>query len=235
MITPTRIARQVCIFAICASLSGTAAAAQNDDGAWLIFSTTDAFQTDAGASKWHYWFDAQARYFDIGSGSNQYLVRPAVGYELSENLMGWVGYARIRARGQSGNTVDENRYWQQLNWTAGQWQGGTFTMRTRLEQRSVSAGDDLGLVLRFMTKYVRPIGDKAGTNLVLGIEPFVDLKDTDWGGESGLGQNRTFIGVGWKATPKVSIETGYMNQYIWVDSGTDRMNHLGIVNFKVKF
>ncbi len=216
--------------ALCLPL--TAATAENDLGAWTIFSTTDAFRSDEGTTRWHYWFDAQARYFDLGSGTNQWLARPAIGYRLDGNMKVWLGYARFRSRNRAGNVGYESRYWQQLDWTAGLWLGGNVSMRARLEQRDVSAGDDLGVVLRFMTKYVRPMNDS--TDLIVALEPFVDLVDTDWGGDAGLGQNRTFIGVGWRLGDGMSLETGYMNQYLWVDRAPDRMNHLGIVNFKVR-
>lgn len=219
---------------ICVGLPIPAAATEDNPGVWFTFSTTDTFQTDDGASRWRYWFDAQARYFDLGNGTDQYLVRPAIGYDINKNLTAWAGYARFHSRSQSGNSTYEDRYWQQLNWTAGRWNSGTFSMRARLEQRSVSTGDDVGLVLRFQTKYVRPIGNSNNRTLILNIEPFVDLKDTDWGGESGPGQNRTFIGMGWRASDNVTIEAGYMNQYIWVDRGEDRVNHLGVLSFKVK-
>ena len=38
--------------------------------------------------------DAQAQYFDPGSGANQWLVRPGVGYEIREGVKAWAGYAR---------------------------------------------------------------------------------------------------------------------------------------------
>lgn len=224
----------VVLLAACIVSPRAALATENAPGTWAIFTTTDAFQTDDGASRWRYWFDAQARYFDLGSGINQYLVRPAIGYQIGDNLRGWVGYARFRSRNRVGNVTDENRYWQQLDWTAGRWNDGTITMRARLEQRSVSSGDDIGVVLRFSTKYVRPLDRARGTQLILALEPFVDLKDTDWGGNSGLGQNRLFVGVGWQLSDTTSLEAGYMNQYIWADSGEDRINHLALLNFKVK-
>jgi Protein of unknown function (DUF2490) len=90
-------------------------------------------------------------------------------------------------------------------------------------------------VLRYMAKYVHPIGASQKTELILGVEPFFDLVDTDWGGDAGLGSLRSTIGVGWKVSPKLGIEAGYMNQYIFNDNGEDLDNHLGVVNFKVKF
>jgi hypothetical protein len=219
---------------VCIAFPLSVPAAENDPGAWFVFSTTEAFHSDGQDSRWRYWFDAQARYFDIGSGINQWLVRPGIGYSINDNMNGWVGYARFRTRNAAGDVADENRYWQQLDWVAGRWNGGRVTMRVRLEQRSISVGDDIGFVARFMAKYTRPVGDSGRTNLLIGIEPFVDLRDTDWGGDSGLGQNRVFIGIGRSLSDGIAIEAGYMNQYIWRDNAEDRNNHFGVLNVKVK-
>lgn len=236
IITRKRLALFAALFSPClfGGLSKTAMATEQDDGVWAVFTSTDTFPAGDTTSRWHYWFDAQARYFDLGGGINQYLVRPGVGYDINDNLSAWVGYARLRARNRSGNVADENRYWQQLSWTAGRWNNGTLSLRTRLEQRSLNIGNDLGVVLRVLAKYVRPIGNDGKRYLSVGIEPFVDLKDTDWGGEAGLGQNRGSIGVGWRVSDKLIIEAGYINQFIWVDGGEDRMNHLAVIHFKMK-
>lgn len=221
------------IVALFAAMPVTVSAAEDDLGTWLTVSTTDAFETAQGPSRWHYWFDAQARYFDIGSGTNQWLVRPGIGYRINESTRAWAGYARFRSRNRSGNTSHEDRLWQQVDWSAGRWRDGTVSLRARLEQRSVSTGDDLGLVVRFMAKYVRPIESWQNASLVLAIEPFVNLRETDWGGDAGLRQNRAIVGVGWRLNDRVAVETGYMNQYIWVDGAQDRNNHLAVLTFKV--
>lgn len=210
-------------------------ATEHDSGVWTIFSTTDSFPASSATSRWHYWFDAQARYFDIGSGTNQWLVRPAIGYEIRDGVKVWGGYARFRSRNGAGRVADENRYWQQLDWRAGRWLDGNISMRVRLEQRAVDRGDDLGVVFRFMTKYVRPFAGNSDKSLIVALEPFVDLRDTDWGGDSGLAQNRVFVGMGWRLSNKLTLETGYMNQYLWVDNAEDRVNHLAILTLKTKF
>jgi hypothetical protein len=84
-------------------------------------------------------------------------------------------------------------------------------------------------------KYVRPLGSTENLHFIFSVEPFFILRDTDWGADSGLTQNRTGIGLGWKLSPTIAIETGYLNQYLFVDDAEDLVNHLGVVNFKVKF
>ena len=223
------------VIAVCCASMHPANATENAPGIWTIFSTTDSFSDDDTSSRWHYWVDAQARYFDIGSGANQWFVRPAIGYEFLDGVKVWAGYARFRSRNSAGRVADENRYWQQIDWRAGHMLGGQVTMRARLEQRSINVGDDLGVVLRFLTKYVRPISPDGSTSLIVGIEPFVDLRDTDWGGDSGIAQNRIFVGMGKRVSKKLTLEAGYLNQYVFADSAENRANHLAVLTIKAKF
>jgi hypothetical protein len=233
------IARAGCLLVIVVlahSFPRWAQATEDLAGGWAVLTISDAFQTDTGPSRWRYWIDAQARYFDLGSGVNQYLVRPAIGFRPGDNLSVWAGYARFRTRGRSsGNVVNENRYWQQLSGTAGRWRGGTFSMRARLLQRFVDSSDDMALVLRTLVRYERPIGDDGRRSLILGLEPFFDLRTTDWSGGTGIFQNRVYAGIGWQVLDKLKIETGYMNQFFWVDNGEDISNHLFVVNFRTRF
>lgn len=221
------------VICLCALFATAAQAADNETGLWTIFSTTDAITADGETTRWRYWLDAQARYTDFGSGANQYLVRPGIGYTLNPRTSVWLGYARFRTRNAAGAVSDENRFWQQLSWFAGRWQCGSVSTRVRLLQRSLSTGDDLGIVLRLQAKYSRPIGN--GRTFVASVEPFFDLRDTDWGGSARLSQNRVSLGIGWKQTERLSFEVGYMNQFLFRDNGADRSNHLGTVNFRVKF
>ena len=224
--------------AAASTLAGTvvpANATDDNTGLWTIFTTTDSFPSDSGSSRWSYWFDGQVRLPDLGSGATQFLARPGIGYRPGDNLQMWAGYARIESESASGVSSFENRYWQQLNWKAGDALGGSFSMRTRLVERNVSNGDDTGLVLRFRAQYSRPIGGEGNKNLILSLEPFYNLNDTDWSGKSKLSQNRSVVGVSWKLNPKLTLVTAYMNQFVWRDSAEDSSNHIAVMNFNVKF
>lgn len=231
----SRPGRHIAVVALTSFFTPSASATEDFVGGWAVLTITDAFHTDAGPSRWRYWIDAQARYFDIGSGTNQYLVRPAIGFKPGNNLSVWAGFARFRTRGASGAVVDENRYWQQLSGSAGEWLGGTVTVRARLLQRFINVSDDMSLLLRTLVRYEREIGDDGKRSLILGLEPFFDLRTTDWSGEPGLSQNRVFVGIGWRARDRLSIETGYMNQFLRVGDGEDIRNHLLVVNFRTRF
>lgn len=210
-------------------------AVDDNTGLWTVFTTTDAFPSDDGNSRWSYWFDGQVRFPDIGSGATQFLARPGIGYRPGDNLQMWAGYARIESESATGVSTFENRYWQQLNWKAGDALGGRITMRTRLMERNVSTGSDVGLVLRFRTQYSRPVGTQGNKNLIISLEPFYNLNDTDWSGKSKFSQNRTVVGVAWKLSDKLTLTTAYMNQFVWRDNAEDSSNHVAVANFNVKF
>ncbi|NNC77292.1 MAG: DUF2490 domain-containing protein, partial [Woeseiaceae bacterium] len=160
-----------------------ATATQSDSGVWLIVAATDRFpaRDGSGTSRWHYWVDAQARYPDTGSGVNQLLIRPGIGYDISPTLSVWAGYARFRTHTSSGGTVTEDRFWQQLSWRARSWGDASLSTRLRLEERDLSTGSDTGIVLRAQLKYVRKLTPGGDTDFIASIEPFFDLRDTDWG------------------------------------------------------
>jgi hypothetical protein len=209
-------------------------ATESDPGIWAIFAVEGPLQRDNADNRWLYQIDVQARYFDLGSGVNQWLVRPAIGYKLSEQVNGWFGYARFRTSTTNNLTIDEDRLWQQLDWSGGTIATGKTTLRGRLEERFVSNGDDTALTLRLMVKYVRSTGYK-DSYFLIGIEPFLDFLDTDWGGPSGLSQNRAFAGLGMPLNPNLAAEISYMNQYFSFESRENQMNNLGVIQIKGKF
>lgn len=210
-------------------------ATDSDFGTWLVLSMTDRLPTADGSSRWRYWFDAQARYSDVGSGSNQLLFRPGIGYDVTPTLSTWAGYARFRTHAKSGNTITEDRFWQQLSWRFRDWDSSSLSLRFRLEQRSLSIGDDTGVVLRTRLKYVRKLQASDRTSLVASLEPFVNLRNTDWGADSGLAQLRSYLGVAWRLTNKSTFEAGYQNQYFIIENAENRMRHLAMLYFKTKF
>lgn len=237
MNTPSSTASLVTALVLATLFPTVTSAVESDSGAWLIVAATDRFPSKDSQtpSRWHYWVDAQARYPDAGSGINQLLIRPGIGYSINPAMTVWAGYARFRTHGASGNTVTEDRYWQQFAWRFRNLSDASLSTRFRLEQRDLSTGSDVGIVLRAQLKYVRKLAAGGDTDLIASIEPFFDLKDTDWGAESGLSQNRLYLGIGWKLSNRTGLEAGYQNQYRFVDAGTDRMDHLAMVTLKTRF
>ncbi len=210
------------------------AAADDDPGVWLITVFSDRMPFEDN-SRWRYWLEAQARYPDIGSGANQLLFRPGIGYDFSPTVSFLGGYARFRTHPASGATTTEDRFWQHVAWKFHVREQYSLTMRLRLEQRMPSTGNDTGHFLRYQLKYVRKVGADGATDFIASVEPFWDLRDTDYGATSGLSQMRAYVGFGFRLGAKSALEAGYQNQHLFLDGRPDRVNHLAMLNFKSKF
>lgn len=215
------------------AFGGNAAASDDAAGIWLAGTLTGTLGDNEG--RWRYSAEAHARYFDIGSGINQWLVRPAIGYTISKDVRAWVGYSRYRVRSRAGDIVDENRYWQELDWSAGVIGGGKLSVRGRLEQRDISVSRETQHVARLRLKYAFPMTDGAPQLLVFSAESYFDLNATNWAGDAGLAQYRLYGGVEWELGPGSALETGYLHQHIELESQVDRVNHVALVAFKGRF
>ncbi len=212
--------------------------AVHDAGTWMSVNTLgDIHVNSRDEPRFKWWFDGHLRLFDDANGFGQSIVRPAVGYELNENLTFWVGYGWISETPPGGTNFDENRIFQQLLWSRSRRQS-KLTSRTRLEQRFVGRGDDTGWRLRQFYKFLRPFEFEPRLSAVVWDEAFFDLNSTDWGQSGGFSQNRVFTGFGWtlERLPQAPrIEIGYMHQYIHRQGADDTHNHIVGINWFARF
>lgn len=206
---------------IATALPFKAVADTEDDGRLWLNVMAQGRLSDA----WNWSLEVQPRWREEGEEFDQLLVRPAVGYNLSERSSVWLGYGHVSSHPARGDTVEENRLWQQFLHRFEPWCGYTFTSRTRLEERRLEGGDETGYRLRQMLRATHPLGPVAGASLVFWDELFINANDTDWGARSGFDQNRAFAGASYVFSQQDRLEIGYLNQYVKV-SGNDRMNHV---------
>ena len=202
----------------------------NDSGVWFAgFGRGHIASERTDRLMW--WFDGHARYFDDTDGFGQSIVRPGIGYTLSDGVTAWAGYGWIRSSPATAGDFDEHRIWQQLTWTESL-DCLTLGFRSRLEQRLVETGDDTGLRFRQLVSWRQPFACDARYSFVLWDELFIHLNDTDWGANTGFDQNRTFVGIGVKQKPdsRWRVEVGYLNQHINRRGRDDLTNHLLSVN-----
>jgi hypothetical protein len=203
-----------------------------DTGEWFaLFAQGDLERVRGDSPNLKWWFDGHLRLLDDTGGYNQSILRPGVGAKISERSVAWVGYAFIHTNPLSGIEFDEHRLWQQITWseTQGPW---TLALRSRLEQRFLETGDDLGWRFRQLVRVQRSLAPFPRLSLVGWDEAFFHLNDTDFGANAGFDQNRAFAGLGFKRNPdgKGRVEFGYLNQAIDVPSGNDRTHHLLSIN-----
>ncbi len=200
---------------------------EEDVGAWLVVAGQGHLQPKQEDSRLRWWFDGQLRFADNSNGFNQSIVRPGVGYDLSKTTTLWLGYGWFHTDPSSKPAFEEHRIWQQFTWNL-KLGSSRLQSRTRLEQRFLETGDDVGWRFREFVRFTPPPSSKTGFGLRFWDEVFVNLNDTDWGTKAGFDQNRFFAGVGWilNEDKDLILEVGYLNQYIRRPSAADSMNHL---------
>ncbi len=159
---------------------------------------------------------------------NQLLVRPSVGYQLTKNLSIWQGYAWVT--NYIPSFVNENRIWQQILYEKeiGRF---VFSSRSRLEERFIENVHGTPVRFRNMFRAQYALDKNKHWAFVIYDEPFINIGSHFQGPQSGIDQNRFFVGLNKKFTQNTSIEGGYLMQYLNVASPIqDRLNHNILVN-----
>lgn len=179
------------------------------------------------------WLEAQGRFSDDASRLGQLLLRPAVGLKLDKTTTAFIGYAYVFTDPIGPASSEEHRIWQQLNWRLlGDGQGVTVTGRTRFEQRFRQGSSDMGLRFRQLLRVTAPTS--SAVRLVGWHESFIAIDDTNWGQRSGFDRMRNFVGIAYPVNANVSIEPGYMNEYVRLRA-QDRMNHIASLTINTTF
>lgn len=182
-----------------------------------------------------YWLEGQGRFGNDTSRFSQGMARTGLGYALSDKVSIWLGYAFIPTEEPFAKVpFDEHRIWQQLLWSE-KIADTTFTSRSRLEQRFVQTGNDVGWRYRQLLKASYAPAAWNGFSLVASDEFFANVNNTDWRAHSGFDQNRFFVGVGYSFDSHVKTEVGYMHQYINKNKAQDLMDHILSVNFILNY
>lgn len=181
-----------------------------------------------------YFAELQSRFSAHSTVLAQMLIRPAIGVKLTDGLAVYQGYASVRTPTTGGGETQEHRSFQQINWSLGRPAGVALSSRTRIEQRWLSNGGDLGWRLRQMVRGALPLGQGGKVSLIGSAEVFVALNDTDWGARGGFDRLRTFAGLELPLSGKSTIELGYLNQYAAAPAGPDRMDHVAAVNLMLR-
>ncbi|WP_303673847.1 DUF2490 domain-containing protein [Vampirovibrio chlorellavorus] len=163
----------------------------------------------------------------------QLILRTAVGWQLSQRVSVWQGYAWAPVF--EPINVNEHRLHQQVN-IQGKIRRLQLTNRTRLEERWIENNDGrVSIRLRHMVRGMYPLDAKERWFLVVSDEAFVTLKGVSNGPAAGFDQNRLFVGVSRKLSPSVNAELGYLNQFNYSrDPVPDRMNHAILLGLNVQ-
>jgi hypothetical protein len=181
-----------------------------------------------------YFAEVQSRFGNGASQLSQMLIRPAIGAKLSERVSVYQGYGNVRTPIAGGGETREHRSFQQVNWSLGRPGDVSLSSRTRLEQRWLSNGGDVGWRLREMVRGAVPLGSDGKVALLAWGEVFVALNDTDWGARGGLDRLRGFAGLELPMSGKSTVEVGYLNQFVKLPDGRRQMDHAAAISLMLR-
>ena len=165
-----------------------------------------------------------ARFSDAANGLNEMQLQADLEKGVREGLRIGAGYSYVTRHDQREVTSREHRIRQQVSVGLGEVLGGRVEGRLRLEQRWRDDGDDLMLRLRPRLMWTLPIGPN-DLDLRLWSESFIQLNDTDWGGEARYARVRNQVSLRRSLGRSVTGEVGYLNQYNLSETGPDQLAH----------
>lgn len=211
--------------------------AAEDWGTWI----SSTYQTDFGGSRYLAFLELAPRFKDDSSEFSQFIVRPLVGYKITKQLQFWLGYTWQGEYNSASAVQFDNAtqdLMQQVQWVDNITPALNLQYRFRLEQRFFTDADTGHRMRhRLRLQYTIP-GSRV--YLIAIDELFVyfnSLNDSpkERSVQTGVNQNRSYAGIGYKLTPHINLDTGYQLQYVQSFGGEDAYNHIWFTNFNVVF
>ena len=175
----------------------------------------------------------QSRLGSDSSTLRENLLFAQLGYQTTEHISLWLGYTHDWITPQVGQSFDENRIYQEFRWDSDT-VAGTFTARTRFEQRFRDPGGTVGGRFRQFFQLSWPVPGLDRLRLVGSDEIFVYLNDSSWG-RSGFSENRLYAGVNMRVNDMISADIGYLNQFVSKGNRNDIDNHILFANINLHF
>jgi hypothetical protein len=178
------------------------------------------------------YMEVNPRFGDDVSELDQLLLRPAIGYKLTDHLSLWQGYAWVGNYQPSFR--EENRVFQQLLYN----RKSTFVRivsRSRLEERFIEDADGTAVRVRTMLRAHFPLPQAPDWAIVVSDEIFVNLNTVGNGPEAGFDQNRFFVGMNHRLTEHLNMDLGYQAQAL-NDSQSgliNQINHIILLQFLI--
>lgn len=213
----------------------TLARVQDDVQSWWTVLATGTVYQGMSKTNFKYWLEGVERFGDYNSRVTQQMFRPGLGYALNEQTSFWLGTAWIDTRAPlTPKPVEEKRIWQQLLWVK-KYPHLTLTSRLRFEQRFFSNNPSVGWRVRKMLKMVSPLVSNPKWSFVGSDELFWHKSNIPVRQVTGVDQNRLFMGMGYKINKAITLEVGYLNQYIIRPNNADFLANILAANVLFNF
>jgi hypothetical protein len=194
------------LFSACAAFAPMPAAADDDSQLWTQFVLNARNKHGL-----RFFLEAQPRWGNDYSRTAQFILRSAIGYQITKNFSVWLGYGWTPGFIPEFN--NEDRWFQQFL-LEDRFPGFDMTNRTRLEQRAIGGAGATSVRLRHLLRLSKPIDRGKRWAAVFSNELFWNLNTTPNGPEEGFDQNRAYFGFAYNTTAKMRVELGYLANFV---------------------
>ena len=197
--------------------------------------------------KFRWWMEGQGRFGNDASQFTQSLIRPGLGYAITDKIVVWAGYAWAPTAEplSIAHPYNEHRLWEQVTW-ADNFSFGRLSTRSRFEQRffdhnaPIAGNDDVNHRFRQLVKLAVPMPSiDPNLSFIVQSELFINMTNANNPAfiSQGYDQNRAFVGLGYKVNQYATVELGYMNQFINRPHSVrpDQMMHNLVANLFLNF
>ena len=194
------------------------------------------------------YMEVNTRIGDDVTNIDQLLLRPAIGYKLTDNLSIWQGYAWVGNFNQphtppQPSFIGENRIFQQALYKR-TFSNVKFLSRTRLEERWIDHAAGTAVRFRELLRADIPIPQAEDWAFVVFDEIFINLNAVGTfdefrqgqtkGPGAGIDQNRFFLGINKTFNEHLNVDLGYQNQFLnqrQLPGNVNLINHVFLIQF----
>lgn len=227
--------RGLTLFLVGAALTQSAPshAQPTDLQAWTNITTTVTIDP---ARRWFFYFEAQPRIGDNISRLERLLIRPAIGYNLSDHLSVSLGYAWTPTFSNASYLSDfrnENRIWQQLLYREERF-GVQWQHRLRLEQRLLQDAAETSHRARYLVRASHPLSQDGSFGITGFNELFVTANGATRAPKGGFDRDRIFVGPYFVSGPG-RYEIGYLGEYARQFGNDSRLINGILMNVTLSF
>ena len=212
---------------ICLLMAPVSFAITPDYSLWTTAVFNGKFSPD---SPYFYQFETHFRFTDDPISLWQNVERIRLGKHQNKNLDFVIGVDYVPTQPANKKWIEFQGLWQQITYKAFLNPYWRMTFWGRIEQRRLQGRSDTEWRNRSGIKFDR-CRQAPGACPIAFVESFTNIYRPDWEVQNTLGQQRVYVGVKQKFTPKTSMNIGYLGQFLWTKSLNRRFDVMSVVFF----